>query len=163
MVTLGEAARQLGVSKPTLSKAIAKGALSASRRDDGSFAIDPSELMRWWDNVKHRFQAQPASELQPATLSDETETPETATVHDQQPVTPRKPDLEVAARLAALEAEVRGLRELLTEVKASRDTVQTTADQWRTQAERLTLMLPAPEKGTDAPSAPQSWWRRFVA
>src|SRR4051812_19515877 len=49
MVTLGNAAKQLGISKPTLSKAIAKGHLSATRREDGSFAIDPSELVRWWD------------------------------------------------------------------------------------------------------------------
>lgn len=162
MVTLGEAARQLGVSKPTLSKAISKGALSATRRDDGSFAIDPSELVRWWGTVSHRFQGQAVSELQPATHSGETGTPETATVHDRKLATPEKPDPEVAARLAALEAEVQGLRELLTEVKASRDTVQTTAEQWRTQAERLTLMLPAPETKGTTPLPNRPWWKRIA-
>jgi excisionase family DNA binding protein len=163
MVTLGEAARQLGVSKPTLSKAISKGALSAARRDDGSFAIDPSELVRWWDNVKHRFQGQPVSESQPATVSEDTETPETETVHDRQLATPQKQDPEVAARLAALETEVRGLRELLSEVKASRETVQATSEQWRVQAERLTLMLPAPNKEGSSGSVLRSLWKRYVA
>src|SRR3954471_7324127 len=65
MVTLGEAARQLGLSKPTVSKAISKGQLSATRREDGSFAIDPSEIARWWSTVQHRFQPQPVIDLQP--------------------------------------------------------------------------------------------------
>ena len=39
MLTLGTAARQLGVSKGTISKAIATGKLSATRREDGSWAI----------------------------------------------------------------------------------------------------------------------------
>jgi excisionase family DNA binding protein len=43
MLTLGAAARQLGVSKGTISKAIASGKLSATRREDGSWAIDGSE------------------------------------------------------------------------------------------------------------------------
>jgi excisionase family DNA binding protein len=37
MLTLGAAARQLGVSKGTISKAIASGKLSATRREDGSW------------------------------------------------------------------------------------------------------------------------------
>jgi excisionase family DNA binding protein len=34
MITLGEAARQCGVSKGTISKAIASGKLSATRKED---------------------------------------------------------------------------------------------------------------------------------
>lgn len=164
MVTLGEAARQLGISKPTLSKAITKGALSASRRDDGSFAIDPSELVRWWENVKHRFQSQPVSELQSATHSGTTETANGDGVSKRQQETTGNGDSEVAARLAALETEVRGLRELVAEVKASRDDARVTADQWRIQAERLTLVLPAPraEQETPAPEARVPWWRRMM-
>jgi excisionase family DNA binding protein len=164
MVTLGEAARQLGISKPTLSKAITKGALSASRRDDGSFAIDPSELVRWWDNVKHRFQPQPVSELQVATPSETTETANSDGVSKWQPETAGNGDSEVSARLAALETEVRGLRELVAEVKASRDDARVTADQWRVQAERLTLVLPAPrtQEQTTSPAAHLPWWKRLV-
>lgn len=164
MVTLGEAARQLGISKPTLSKAITKGALSASRRDDGSFAIDPSELVRWWDNVKHRFQPQPVSELQAATPSETGETANRDGVSSRQQATGGNGDPEVAARLAALETEVRGLRELVAEVKASRDDARVTADQWRVQAERLTLVLPAPrtEQEASPPETRVPWWKRLV-
>jgi len=71
MITLGNAAKQLGVSKPTLSKAISRGHLSATRREDGSFSIDPAELMRWWESSRQRFHLQPVSHFQPSTLSDE--------------------------------------------------------------------------------------------
>jgi excisionase family DNA binding protein len=44
--TLGEAARQARVSKPTLSKAISSGRLSAEKQPDGSYRIQPAELFR---------------------------------------------------------------------------------------------------------------------
>jgi excisionase family DNA binding protein len=160
MVTLGNAAKQLGISKPTLSKAIAKGALSATRREDGSFAIDPSELMRWWETVRHRFQGQPVIHFQPASVAADEETASTNGVAGRQPSTAGNPVNEVAARVAALEAEVKGLRELLAEVKASRDDVRQTADQWREQAERLTRALPAPE--SEPVVAQRPWWKRLV-
>src|SRR5262245_7521085 len=54
MISMGQAARQLRVSKSTLSKAISTGKLSANRREDGSWAIDPAELQRYWDANGHR-------------------------------------------------------------------------------------------------------------
>ena len=44
--TLGEAAKAVGKSKATLSKAIKQGKISAAKNEDGSFSIDPSELHR---------------------------------------------------------------------------------------------------------------------
>jgi hypothetical protein len=44
--TLGQAAKAAGTSKPTLSRAIKSGRLSAQRQPDGSFLIDPAELHR---------------------------------------------------------------------------------------------------------------------
>jgi excisionase family DNA binding protein len=44
--TLGEAAKATGVSKSTLRRAIERGRLSATRREDGSYEIDPAELHR---------------------------------------------------------------------------------------------------------------------
>ena len=109
MITLGNAAKQLGVSKPTISKAISKGQLSASKREDGSFAIDPSELMRWWQGVSHRFHPQPVSSFQAATPSDSTANGPTI-----------DGDTELRIRNAQLEAELSGLKELL---KVHRDQI----------------------------------------
>ena len=44
--TLGQAAKAANVSKTTIQRAIKSGRLSATRRDDGSYDIDPAELRR---------------------------------------------------------------------------------------------------------------------
>jgi excisionase family DNA binding protein len=46
MLTLGQAAKETGVSKPTISKAISKGRLSGTKNEKGEYEIDPSELFR---------------------------------------------------------------------------------------------------------------------
>lgn len=49
--TLGEAAKAVGKSKTTLHRAIKSGKISASRADDGSYVIEPSELHRLFPSV----------------------------------------------------------------------------------------------------------------
>ena len=44
--TLGDAAKAVGKSKTTLHRAIKSGRVSATKLEDGSYAIDPSELHR---------------------------------------------------------------------------------------------------------------------
>ncbi len=50
-LTLGEAARQVTVTKSTLHRAIHDGRLSANRDDQGHYQIDPAELFRVFDPV----------------------------------------------------------------------------------------------------------------
>lgn len=52
--TLGEAAKAAGFSKPTLSRAIKNGKLTAKKLEDGSYQINPSELERWKEANGHR-------------------------------------------------------------------------------------------------------------
>ena len=54
MYTLGQAAKAAGCSKATISRAIKNGKLSATRRDDKTYAINPAELDRWIDGNSHR-------------------------------------------------------------------------------------------------------------
>lgn len=44
--TLGDAAKAVGKSKTTLHRAIKSGRISATKSEDGSYSIDPSELHR---------------------------------------------------------------------------------------------------------------------
>ena len=44
--TLGTAAKATGKSKPTIQRAVKTGKLSAVRKTDGSYEIDPAELHR---------------------------------------------------------------------------------------------------------------------
>jgi hypothetical protein len=46
LYTLGQAAKAVGRSKSSLSRAVKNGRLSAARNMDGSMAIDPAELQR---------------------------------------------------------------------------------------------------------------------
>lgn len=44
--TLGEAAKATGISKASISRAVSSGRISATKKDDGSFSIEPVELHR---------------------------------------------------------------------------------------------------------------------
>lgn len=52
--TLGQASKETGVSKPTLSRAIKKGDLSADGGGGKPYKIDPSELGRWLTGYRER-------------------------------------------------------------------------------------------------------------
>ena len=65
--TLGEAARQCGVAKGTISKAIKTGKLSATRREDNSWAIDNAELARYLEANGHRFRSDTVEADRPET------------------------------------------------------------------------------------------------
>ena len=45
-LTLGQAAKEVGLSKTAISNAIKKGRLSAEKKEGGTYAIDPAELFR---------------------------------------------------------------------------------------------------------------------
>jgi hypothetical protein len=45
-LSLGQAAKETGLDKSTISRAIKTGRLSAERKDSGGYEIDPAELFR---------------------------------------------------------------------------------------------------------------------
>ena len=131
-LTLGQAAKLAGVGKTTLTRAIKSGRLSADRRDDGSYRIDPAELARV-------YAVKPET---PATGGE--------TDHVVHRATPER-DPDVTARLAAAEAEIKGLREMLARADEDRDA-------WRSAAENASVTV---RLLTDQRERP-SWWRRLV-
>lgn len=130
-LSLREAAQQARTSKSTILRAIQSGRLSATRTDTGGYAIDPAELFRVYPPKSGGVAAEQSVHQ---SAGQDAPTHASAAVAD-----------DAAQRLAALDAEVKGLRELLAEVKQSRD-------DWRGQAERLALAGPARS----------SWWRRLA-
>ena len=48
-LSLSQAAKLAGKSKSTINRAIKSGKLSATRHEDGTYSIDPSELARAFD------------------------------------------------------------------------------------------------------------------
>src|SRR5688572_29247157 len=82
--TLGTAAKATGKNKSTLSRDIKSGKISATRRDDGSYEIDPAELHRVY----------PAVECGTGSWNRET--------NDSQPISEHPETGRLAAELAAV-------------------------------------------------------------
>mgnify|MGYP001766060708 CR=1 FL=1 len=137
MLTLGQAAKLAGVGKTTLARAIKSGRMSATRRDDGGYSVDPAELGRV-------YTLKPAP---PATGETTGEAAHHATGGRDGAAT-HGDSVSLLVRVAALEAELTGLREMAAELRASRDG-------WQAQAERATLAL------ADLRDA-RPWWRRLA-
>jgi len=45
-LSLGQAAKETGMDKSTISRAMKSGKLSATRKENGGYAIDPAALFR---------------------------------------------------------------------------------------------------------------------
>lgn len=69
--SMGEAAKVLGLSKPTVSKYIKEGKISAGRTDDGKgYQIDPAELERFQVSYKKPSGGKPPAKSQERKVED---------------------------------------------------------------------------------------------
>jgi excisionase family DNA binding protein len=64
-LTLGQAAKQSGIGKATLSRYIKQGKLSAQKQEDGSYRIDASELDRVQSIMRPPVEQQPEQNATP--------------------------------------------------------------------------------------------------
>ncbi|TNC61563.1 hypothetical protein [Rubellimicrobium roseum] len=149
--TASEAAKEVGKSLPTITKAIQSGKLSANGPKGGPYSIEPAELFRVWPRVAGKVEETP--KVRPE------ETPGNST-----PLTGEVDLLQEKLRSA------QALNERLSdEVSDLRARLDAEAEERR----RLTALLTyQPEKPTPAPvsePAPQaqarppqrSWWQRL--
>ena len=127
-LTAGQAAKAVGVSTATITRAIKRGRISAAKDEDGAWRIEPAELHRAFPPVAP--QADTQSEMQSG-------------------ATPSQ-DEEMRVELARMEERLRAAEE-------RREAAERDRDAWRTQAERLTMALPAPA-ATAPPSKRRRWW-----
>lgn len=142
--TLGTAAKRLGLSKPTVSKFIQRGDISATRRDDGSFCITGAELARF--EAGYRRQGAKAEEA-PA---------------------PAAAEPSGAVQLAVLENELRHLRDRLAEAvareekaaaeaEAARQAAAVALDREREAWARVAGLLEGPKQ-----VQPKGWLERLL-
>lgn len=118
-LSANEAAKRVGKSVPTITRAIKSGKISAEKTDSGGYLLDPSELFRVFPPL-----TRPNAET-PIILGSETPS-----------ITPRE-TLLLQEKLSLLEAA-------LADAKAERD-------EWRDQAKRLAMALPAPDPESARP------------
>lgn len=112
-LTLGQAAKESGKSKATISKAIKSGKLSVIAQTSAGYEIDPAELFRVF----------PKETAQPLTVNDQKHHESTA----------RNGDVK------ALEREIEMLREMLTKSEETLERERANTDEWRKQAQTLAL------------------------
>ena len=113
MLSLLEAAEQVGKSKSTVRRASKRGELSVTKNEDSQILVDSSELFRVFQ----------AKRSEPRVMTQD------AAVHATHEAD------GMALRLAVYETKIEALHALVEELQRARDA-------WQAQAERLALMAP---------------------
>ena len=133
MYTLGQAAKEIGCSKATLSRAIKNGKLSAKKNDDDTYAIDAAELMRWVDS-NGRVNRQ---KKRTQTNGETVETP---------------------IENSSLRAELEALRQIADDRQKTIDDLRGRLDAESEERRKLTAMLPDQRR---EPEPPRGFWARL--
>jgi excisionase family DNA binding protein len=154
-LTLGEAAKQSGFSKSTISRAIHDGKLSAQKSvETNSFKIDPAELHRYTEAmqvVRNTVETEPEKRVA-TPLKDNGTGSETSF----------ETLLKEAKERAELEARARLAEERLSDLKQQVEDIKRQRDKWQEQAERLAIAPPVQTPVlTPTPAPVQTaapWW-----
>ena len=142
-LTLRQAAETVECSTATVSKALKNGALSGEKLEDGSFSIDPAELMRWNETRSQRGKRSPTK----TGVNTQENAPENSPLHVA--LDALRDEL---ARSRADTAEER--QRLLDQIADYRERL----DRAEARADRL---LPAPEQAATSPKKPRGLLRRL--
>ena len=134
--TLGQAAKEAGVSKPTISRALKNGDLSGTKKRDRSYESVASELHRWKEHYQSRKQQ-----------VDKTVTPESNSSNSALAAEVEK--LKEQLESATLERE-RERQQLTDQITDLRERLDKEAEERRGLSQRL---LATPE---DKPR--RRWW-----
>lgn len=126
MLTLGQAARLTGTSKTTLARAIKAGRLSAIRREDGSYSIDPAELSRVYTVTPETVPLTGAVVHRTTVLSDTDATGET---------------LALRAEIDGLRAQLALMREYAEKNDRHAEELKVQRYSWQRQAESAQRLL----------------------
>lgn len=153
MLTLGQAARATGKAKVTLARAIKSGRLSATRSDDGSYAIDPAELARVYP-----LTGEPAGHME---QDDSWRATGNGSVSE-----PSASPGELEALRERIAEQTDTTRDLRSRLDAASEDLRREADERQRVQERLTALLT--HRSTTSVPAVQSvstrvpWWRRWL-
>ena len=146
--TLGEAAKAVEFSKPTLSRAIKNGKLSAIRLEDGSYQIDAAELQRWKDSNGHRNGSTRQMTTRGGTDVTLSETPGSSGL-EIEVVTLREQLRSAEAARGFLEERVSDLQDRAERAEAKEDKLLALISNLRTREPEPTILSPAttPRRG----------------
>lgn len=138
VLTLGQAAKEVGLSKPGVLKSIKDGKISAQKNEHGHWQIDPAELFRVYPPRKP---VAPNLEAEFATVNPSSSNEISRLTHEVN---------LLSERLSDREQRIRELTEDRGEIKQERE-------HWRQQAERLLLAAPLHESSKQARRFSSLW------
>ena len=124
---LPDAAKQVGLHRSSLFRAIRAGRLSATRTEGGDYLIDTSELFRAYP---------PKVEPSQPNASD------ASGCVEPRATSPATEINELRLRIATLETELRAQRDLITRLDRDKADLQGDRDAWKGQATQLALAPP---------------------
>lgn len=141
-LTLSQAAKATSKSKSTLDRAIKSGRLSATRNENGTFSIDPSELARVFPlNAPERSKSAQQERVEERYGTDN------------------------SGKIAMLEQLLEREREALSREREVSEDLKEDRDRWRAQATGLLSDLRTAQEQT-APAIspktpPKTFWKRI--
>jgi excisionase family DNA binding protein len=151
-LSLREAAKEAGVSKSTILRAVKAGRLSAARTDDGGYSIDPAELFRVYPPENRATR------------------PDRAGAGAAGHGAPAEAIADLRIQKAVLEAQLAALKDALDCERRRAEEIREERERWHAQANRLALMAPAapapaakPAELTSRPQSRFGWFRRRSA
>ena len=127
MLTLSEAAKETGLSRSAIFKAIKAGKFSAKKDDNGHFQIDPAELFRVYEPVNKEDVSSKRQET--------------------------APEAKETAENMVLKAKLETMDELLRQVQSERDDLRRRLDDEAAERRSLTLLL-THQREAEPPPAP---------
>lgn len=149
--SISQAAKETGLSKSTISRAIKAGRISALRQDDGAYLIEPAELFR----VYPRGVAQPSPDASHEAVRNP---------HEEAYATPSHNVEILQVKLAMTEA-------MLQQEKENSRRQQETVDDLRRRldaaSEKVLALAQPTQRASDvlydtprSPPQPRRWWFR---
>lgn len=135
MLTLAQAAKETGLTRSGIFKAIKCGKLSAAKDEQGHFQIDPAELFRVYKPVNK----EPVTSEQQETTKEARETAE---------------NRELRTRL-----DMAG--QLLRQVEGERDDLRRRLDEEAAERRKLTALLTHQQRQPPAETPRPGFWRRL--
>ena len=127
--TLSEAAKATGKNKATIQRAIKSGKISASKNENGTYEIDPSELHRVYEAITQRVAQHKNATERNTSKSNKNDSLERI--------------INLEKELAVLNAEKRGLEEQKEQLQ---DTVEDLRKRLDQSENRVTALLSGPEQ-----------------
>ncbi|WP_156117914.1 DNA-binding protein [Paracoccus sp. PAMC 22219] len=147
--SISQAAKETGLSKSTISRAIKAGRVSALRQDDGAYLIEPAELFR----VYPRKVAQPSPDTRHEALRNPYEEAYATPSHDVE---------ILQVKLAMTEALLHQERE---NSKRQQETVEDLRRRLDAASEKVLALAQPAQPSSDArheaprnPPQPRRWW-----